>query len=85
MNPSHDVHQRPSALRQAGIHERTFDAAGLHMGEIEDPALRLKLLRLCVELAEVDARVDEGESMVLVAAAEHWGLHHETFRLSSRN
>ena len=50
------------------------------MGEIQDPALRLKLLRLCVELAEVDARVDEGESMVLVAAVEHWGLHHEMFR-----
>jgi uncharacterized tellurite resistance protein B-like protein len=55
------------------------------MGEIQDPALRLKLLRLCVELAEVDARVDEGESMVLVAALEHWGLHHEMFRSSPRN
>lgn len=53
------------------------------MGEIQDPALRLKLLRLCVELAEVDARVDEGESMVLVAAVEHWGLHHEMFRSPS--
>ena len=55
------------------------------MGEIQDPALRLKLLRLCVELAEVDARVDEGESMVLVAAVEHWGLHYEMFRPPSRS
>ena len=55
------------------------------MGEIQDPALRRKLLRLCVELAEVDARVDEGESIVLVAAVEHWGLRHEMFRPSSRN
>jgi uncharacterized tellurite resistance protein B-like protein len=55
------------------------------MGEIKDPTLRLKLLRLCVELAEVDAQVDEGESIVLVAAVEHWGLHHEMFRSSSRN
>jgi uncharacterized tellurite resistance protein B-like protein len=55
------------------------------MSEIQDPELRLKLLRLCVELAEVDARVDEGESMVLVAALEHWGLHHEMFRSSPRN
>jgi heterotetrameric sarcosine oxidase gamma subunit len=47
MNPSHDVHQRPSALRQAGIHERTFDAAGLHMGEIENPVLvRLRSLEI---------------------------------------
>ena len=51
-------------------------------GEIYDPALRLKLLRLCVELAEVDAHVNDGESSVLVAAVEHWGLHHEMFRSS---
>lgn len=50
------------------------------MGEIQDPDLRLKLLRLCVELAEVDARVDDGESCVLVAAVEHWGLHREMLR-----
>jgi len=55
------------------------------LGEIQDPALRLKLLRLCVELAEADAHVAEGESIVLVAAVEHWGLHHEMFRSSSRN
>ena len=50
------------------------------MGEIQDPALRLKLLRLCVELAEADAHVAEGESIVLVAAVEHWGLHYEMVR-----
>ena len=55
------------------------------MGEVQDPALRLKLLRLCVELAEVDAHVDDGESTVLVAAVEHWGLHHQMLRSSSRN
>jgi len=59
------------------VDERTL--AGL-MGEIQDPALRLKLLRLCVELAEVDAHVADGESIVLVAAVEHWGLHHQMFR-----
>ena len=55
------------------------------MGEIQDPAMRLKLLRLCVELAESDAHVAAGESIVLSAAVEHWGLHHEMFRPSSRN
>ncbi|MFM9917587.1 MAG: TerB family tellurite resistance protein [Rhizobacter sp.] len=55
------------------------------MGEVQDPALRLKLLRLCVELAEVDARVDDGESMVLAAAVEHWDMHREMVRPSSRN
>jgi uncharacterized tellurite resistance protein B-like protein len=53
------------------------------MGEVQDPALRLKLLRLCVELAEVDAHVDDGESSVLAAAVEHWGLHHEMLRSPS--
>jgi uncharacterized tellurite resistance protein B-like protein len=46
------------------------------MGEIQDAALRLKLLRLCVELAEADTHVAEGESIVLAAAVEHWGLHY---------
>ena len=55
------------------------------MGEIQDPALRLKLLRLCVELVEVDAQVDDGESFVLVAAVEHWGLHHEMLRSRHQN
>lgn len=55
------------------------------MGEIQDPALRRKLLRLCVELAEVDARVDEGESFVLVAAVEHWGLHREMLRSGTQD
>lgn len=55
------------------------------MGEIQDPALRLTLLRVCVELAEGDAHVKEGESTVLVAAVERWGLHREMFQSSSRN
>lgn len=49
------------------------------MGEIQDPGLRQTVLRLCVELAEVDKQVAEGESIVLVAAVEHWGLHYEKF------
>ncbi|MEP7297797.1 MAG: TerB family tellurite resistance protein [Burkholderiales bacterium] len=50
------------------------------MGEIQDPALRRKLLRICVDLAEADAHVAEGEAIVLVAAVEHWGLHCEMLR-----
>ena len=45
------------------------------MREIDDPALRRKVLRLCVELAEIDDLVAEGESIVLIAAVAHWGLH----------
>jgi len=39
MNEPHDVHQRPSALRTAGIRERRADVQGLRLDEIEDPAL----------------------------------------------
>ena len=50
------------------------------MGEIDEPNLRRQVLRLCVEIAEVDSRVTDGESIVLVAAVEHWGLHHEMLK-----
>jgi len=59
------------------VDERTLSDL---MADIEDPALRLEVLRLCVELAEVDSHVSEGESIVLVAAVEHWGLHADMFR-----
>lgn len=56
------------------VDERTLSEL---MGEIEDPALRLKVLRVCVALAEADAQVAQSESIVLTAAVEHWGLHYE--------
>jgi len=51
------------------------------MGEIDDPALWRKVLGLCVRLAEVDGHVAAGESIVLVAAVEHWGLHRHMLHL----
>jgi hypothetical protein len=53
------------------------------MGEIDDPALRRKVIGVCVRLAEVDGHVSSGESIVLVAAVEHWGLHHHMLRAFS--
>ena len=50
------------------------------MGEIDAPALRRKVLGLCVKLAEADRHVSPGESIVLSAAVEHWGLHHHMLR-----
>lgn len=44
------------------------------MGEIESPTLRKQLLRLCIDIAESDAFVGEGEAIVLNAAVGHWGL-----------
>lgn len=63
------------------VDDRTL--AGL-MGEIEVPALRRKLLRLCIEIAEADTQVTDGEAIVLTAAVEHWGLHREMFRSPDR-
>ncbi len=54
------------------------------MGDIEEPALRVRLLRLCVELAESDAHVAESEQVVLCAAVDHWGLHREMLRSSDQ-
>jgi len=50
------------------------------MADISEPSLRLRLLGLCVALAESDDRVAEGEQIVLKAAVEHWGLHREMLR-----
>jgi hypothetical protein len=52
------------------------------MGEIDAPDLRRKVLSLCVKLAEADGHIAQGESIVLVAAVEHWGLHRQMLRVS---
>lgn len=44
------------------------------MDEVDEPALRRHLLDLCIQLAEADHRVAQGESLVLRAAAEQWRL-----------
>jgi len=55
------------------------------VGEIKDPALQRRLLRLCIGIAEANGQVAEGESIVLTAALEHWGLHHEMLRSPDRD
>ena len=56
------------------------------MAEVDDPGLRLKVLNLCVSVVEADGNVAEGESIVLGAAVEHWGLHRQMLQpvISSR-
>ena len=55
------------------------------MGEIEDPALRRHVLRLCIDIAEADTQVTDGEAIVLTAAVEHWGLHREMLRTTGQD
>ncbi len=50
------------------------------MGQITQPALRLRVLHLCLQLAEADGHVAEGEAIVLNAAVEHWGLQRQMLR-----
>jgi hypothetical protein len=47
------------------------------MAEIDDPALRQRLLRLCLAIIDADDLVADGEAIVLDAAFTHWGLRPE--------
>ena len=49
------------------------------MADVDDPALRHTVLRLCLQVVDADDHIAEGESIVLGAAVEHWGLQHEMF------
>lgn len=51
------------------------------MAEISDLELRRKLTGLCVAVAEADGHVADSESIVLVAAAEYWGLQREKLEM----
>lgn len=53
------------------------------LGEVDDPALRRKVLDLCVLLAEVDHHVAPAESIVLSAAVVHWSLHYRMLTAQS--
>jgi hypothetical protein len=47
------------------------------MRDIDDPALRRRLTRICIAVIESDAHVSEGEATLLGAAVEQWGLQGE--------
>jgi hypothetical protein len=49
------------------------------LAEIDDAALRRKVLQLCATVVEADGHVADGESLVMCAAVEQWGLHREMF------
>ena len=45
------------------------------LAEVEDQALRLTVIQLCVAVVDADQRVAHGELSVLMSALEQWGLH----------
>ena len=51
------------------------------LGEVDQRQLRRTVLQLCVAVVHADREVHEGESVVLLAAMEHWGLRPEAINL----
>jgi hypothetical protein len=45
------------------------------LDEVDDAATRRLVLRLCSAVVHADRQIDEGESYVLLAAVDRWGLH----------
>jgi uncharacterized tellurite resistance protein B-like protein len=51
------------------------------LAEVDDPALRSVVLRLCIAVVEGDGHIADGEAVVLVSAVEQWGLSKWVFDL----
>lgn len=96
MNTPPVAHQRPSALQQAGISERSCSAPALHLGEIEDPVLvrlhslenlpgtRLAALALPSQVGQTGP-VGDGSLTALCLAPGEWllvGSESATSKLS---
>ena len=71
-----EVARHPGWAEDGLVDPRTMTAL---MAEIDDPALRKKVLRLCISVVEADGRIHDSESTVLNAAVEQWGLHRDMF------
>lgn len=50
------------------------------LAEIEEPALRLRVLQLCTRVVEADNHLADGESTLLMAAIAHWELTADLLR-----
>lgn len=46
-------------------------------GEVHKAALRRVVMQLCTAVVHADEQVHDGESIVLLAAMDHWGLRPE--------
>ena len=51
------------------------------LDEVEDETTRRLVLRLCSAVVHADLQIDDGESFVLLAAIERWGLHPDDHAL----
>ena len=51
------------------------------LDELDDDTTRRLVLRFCSAVVHADRQVDDGESFVLLAAIERWGLHPDDHAL----
>lgn len=51
------------------------------LDEVDDDTTRRLVLRLCSAVVHADRQIDEGESFVLLAAIDRWGLHPDDHAL----
>jgi hypothetical protein len=50
------------------------EGLALLMAEVDDPALQRTVLRLALAASQADRHLADGETLVLNAAARHWGI-----------
>jgi uncharacterized tellurite resistance protein B-like protein len=74
-----------TGARRRGADACEVDPAVLSglMAEVDDPELRMKVLRLCVSVMKADRQIAPAESIVLVAAVDRWGLHPDVLPLEA--
>lgn len=51
------------------------------LDEVDDDRTRRLVLQLCSAVVHADREIDDGESLVLLAAIERWGLHPDDHAL----
>jgi len=49
--------------------------------DVDDVTLQRVVLRLCTAVVNADGQIDDGESIVVLAAINHWGLHPDEHEL----
>lgn len=58
------------------VDERTLQSL---LAEVDDPALRMAVLEICLSIVQADDHVADGESTVIATMIEQWGLQHTLF------
>ena len=71
-----------SNAHSAWLHDCPLDEREVAqlMARVCCPLLRQRVLSLCLQIAEADGDVAPGESLVLNAVVEHWGLQGHMLR-----